>query len=356
MNTHILPVNIAVPHKIQLNEMVDIDCGPLAIYSVLRRSPSLTTTVRVTSQESSREAARHINDLISYHTMISDSPMMYSYYNRPASLKLTAQGNPASSRMFDPNDILRDTYDLSPEVILDDNLSYVDGFNQFEAADDSLRRSIETYMLVRSIRLHPHIIPVDTKRWMIAMLISAMEYLMNRANPCGGTCAKCGSSPYHIASATSDSMWDDLIFNHVRTNKNKRAYRNTINTARNEIRNLVVHDGGAFSSNKKTREVKKTDQGDGLVVSDYNAATAADLHAADDVALDTIFQHTALICRYAILNKFIKMNIFPELPIMQQFAKTMKITEGNGTMAVNYNPLKPNSMKMKTPTQKGKTN
>lgn len=354
INTHILPANITVPHKIQLNEMIDIDCGPLAIYSVLRRSPSLTATVRVTSQEASREAAQHTNDLISYHTMISDSPLMYSYYNRPASLKFTAQGDRAQSKMFNPNDILYDTYDLSPEVTLDNKLSYTDGFKQFQAADDSLRRSIETYMLVRSMRLHPHIIPVDAKRWMVAMLISAMEYLMDRADPCEGVCIQCGSNPYHIAHTTSDALWDNLIFNHVRTVKNRKTYRNAINTARNEIRNPVIHDGGVFLSNKKNREVKKTDRGDGLVVTDYSTATAADLHVADDTALDTIFQHTALICRYAILNKFIKMNIFPELPVMQQFAQTMKITKGGETMTVNYDPPKPNSMKMKVPTKKQK--
>lgn len=352
VNTHLLPVKITVPHKIQLNEALDIDCGPLAIYSVLRREPNLTATVRITSQETSWESARHINDLISYHTMISDSPLMYSYYHRPSSIKFTVQGDRAVSKTFDPDDILHDVYDLSPEVALDNKLSYIDGFNQFQTADDSLRRSIETYMLVRSMRLHPHIIPVDTVRWMIAMLISAMEYLMDRANPCDGACTQCSGSPYHIADTTSDVMWDDLIFNHVRTDKNRRVYRNAINTARSEIRNLVIHDGGEFSSNKKGREVKKTDRGDGLMVSDYNTATAADLHTTDETALDTIFQHTALICRYAILNRFIKMDIFPELPVIQQFVQTMQITGGSGTMTVNYEPPKPNSMKMKSPTKK----
>ena len=173
---------------------------------------------------------------------------------------------------------------------------------------------------------------------------------MDRADPCGGGCIQCGSNPYHIADTTSDALWDNLIFNHVRTVKNSKTYRNTINTARNEIRNLVVHDGGVFSSNKKTREVKKTDRGDGLAISDYNAATAADLHAADDTALDAIFQYTALICRYVILNKFIKMDIFPELPPVQQFVQTIHTTEGSGTMTVNYDPPKPKSMKMKSPT------
>lgn len=277
---------------------------------------------------------------------------MYSYYHRPSSIKFTARGDHVESKTFDPNSILHDVYDLSSEVVLDDELSYIDGFNRFQAADDSLKHSIETYMLVRSIRLHPHIIPVDTTRWMIAMLISAMEYLMDRADSCDGVCTQCGGSPYHIASTTSDAMWDDLIFNHVRTAKNRKVYRNVITTARNEIRNLVVHDGGEFSSNKKAREVKKTDRGEGLVVSDYNTATAADLHTTDETALDTIFQHTALVCRYAILNKFIKLDIFPELPVMQQFVQTMHITGSSGTMTVNYEPPKPNSMKMKSPTEK----
>lgn len=352
INSHLLPVKITVPHKIQLNKMLDIDCGPLAIYSVLRREPNLTATARITSQDTSRESARHTNDLISYHTMISDSPLMYSYYHRPSSIKFTALGDRSESKTFDPNDILHDVYDLSPEVVLSDKLSYIDGFNRFQVADDSLKRSVETYMLVRSIRLHPHIIPVDTVRWMIAMLISAMEYLTDRADPCDGACTQCGGSPYHIAHTTSDAIWDGLIFNHVRTDKNRKVYRNAINTARNEIRNLVVHDGGEFSSNKKAREVKKTDQGDGLVVSDYNTATAADLHTVDETALDTIFQHTALICRYAILNRFIKMDIFPELPVIQQFVQTMEVTEGSGTMTVNYEAPKPNSTKMKSPTKK----
>ncbi|MGH7218197.1 MAG: hypothetical protein ACREGE_02005 [Candidatus Microsaccharimonas sp.] len=267
-------------------------------------------------------------------------------------MKLTVQGGRAASRIFDLNDILHDTYDLSPEVALDNKLAYADGFTQFQAADHSLRRSIETYMLVRSIRLHPHVIPVDTTRWMIAMLISAMEYLMERASPCYGECTECSGSPHHISGVTSDNMWDELIFNHVRTKKNRRAYRNAVTTARNEIRNLVIHDGGDFSSKKKHRKVNKTDRGGGLIVSDYTTATATDLHATDKTALDTVLQHTALICRYAILNKFIKMNIFPELPIIQEFVQTMNITEGSGTMIVNYDPLKPNSMKMKTPTHK----
>ena len=317
--TRSIPSYIVPTEPIDLNGLVLSQGGPVQVSDDWQRL-HYSASLKVYEED----LTGRTDKWVAFHSLLAHSRLplyaFYSYGHAPSDFQVSEiykKKNPkaeARTIPFHPNNCLPAVYFNSVYSSLP-NISYQNLYKYYNDASESYKIAVQNFFLAQDIGFHSRLRGTEKSFWTVVMLIASLEAMLP---------VRKGDTAKYI-----DKDWNELLFDRIEDSKIKKQYRAILDTARWKIRNDTVHNGLA-----PPQQIPHASLPNGITL--YTTETIIKSYLNDKNSLEGFVDQLVDLCRYVLLNKIVKRNVFPKLQSAEIHSITFKsITSSNTTLSLD---------------------